>query len=331
MQRLVNYTVPYAPALHPSAFRLLECPPVVACPRYPTLNFVSEPSDKWNCNLCGSDAPYVSLYASGDIIPLQFNLPDVRNINNTGTRSPQIGWRQTDLVNVLWYVRAEVYSFTDCDTPVFSLVDEFCADWWVGYSDKVGSVQTLFIDTSIIAAAGLDGFYLRITTVNDAMADAITLYSEPFLMTVCEETVLLQSDYATIDCEGRDYRNPTDAVLQGLKIPLVVPAADSLTAFYASWRFKGDIKETGNSSEVTENDNRIITKQKITNTSELSLDLMAPYAYKILRAIIRGQNVTVDGVEYTDFGDIAQNVESRNFLPNITCSQICDINNLACD
>lgn len=331
MNILVNYPVIYAPAVHPSAFRQLACPPVVACPSYPSLNFVSEPSARWNCNLCGADMPYTSLFASGDIIPLQFNLPDVRNINNTGTRTPQIGWRQTDLINTLYYVRAEVYSYDDCDTPVFELVDDFCSDWWVGYSDKVGAVQTLFVDTSLIVAAGVDAFYIKITTIDDTLADAITLYSEPFIIDTCKSTLLLQSDYATIDCENRDYRNPTDSVLQGLKVPFVAPVADSLTPFYASWRFEATIKQVGFSSEATVNDNDIVTRQKLTDTYELAFFPLAPYAAEIANAILRGRSVTVDSVEYTNFGDIAQNLEGRSFLPTVSCERVCKIDNLGCN
>lgn len=332
MNLTVNYPLTYAPASHPSAFRLLQCPPIVTCPRYPSLNFVSEPSDKWNCNLCGSDAPYVSLYETGDIIPMQFNLPDIRNINNLGgTLQPSVGWRQSDLSNVFWYVKAEVYSLTDCVTPVFTLVDDFCSDWWVGYSDKVGSIQTLFVDTSIIAAAGLAGFYLKITTVNNLLAPNIVLYSEPFFEVSCQTTQLLQAEYSTIDCENRDYRNPASAAVQGLKVPFVIPAADSLTPFYASWRFEGTFKATGNSSESTFNDNDIVTNQRITDTYELALFPIAAYAFDILKAIIRGSTVTIDGVEYTNFGDISQNLEGRGFLPIISCETICKINNLGCD
>lgn len=331
MNILINYPVSYTPAVHPSAFRQLACPPVVACPTYPTLNFVAEPSDRWNCNLCGGDLPYVSLFKAGDIIPLQFNLPDSRNINNTGTLTPQVGWRQTDLLNPFWYIRAEVFAFDDCDTPIFELVDRFCADWWVGYSDKVGAVQTLFVDTSQIVAAGVEAFYIKITTVDDALADAITLYSEPFIADTCKDTLLFQSNYANTDCENRDYRNPTDSVLNAIKVPFTPPVADSLTPFYASWRFEATIKATGYSSEATINDNDIVTRQKLTDSYEIAFFPLAPYAAKIANAIIRGRSVTVDGVEYENFGDIAQNLEGRNFLPVVSCQRVCKIDNLGCD
>jgi hypothetical protein len=263
---------------------------------------------------------------------MQFNLPDVRNINQlNGTRRPQIGWRQLDLINTFYYIKAEVFSLTDCITPVFSLVDDFCSDWWVGYSDKVGSIQTLFVDTSILSGAGLEGFYLKITTVNDLLVDNIVLYSEPFILDTCKKTLLLQSDYASIDCENRDYREPTSVNIYGLKVPFVAPAAGSLTPFYASWRYEGTFKAIGNASEATLNDNDIIVRQKITDTYELALYPIPPYAYEILKAIIRGKNVTIEGEDYIDFGDIGQNLEGRGFLPIVTCSKVCKINNLSCD
>jgi hypothetical protein len=277
--------------------------------------------------------PYVSLFNAGDIIPLQFNLPDVRNINQvSGTRRPQIGWRQADLINAFYYIRAEIYDAAgDCITPVFELVEDFCADWWVGYSDKIGAIQTLFIDTSLIVAAGVDAFFVKIVTVNDAMTDEITIWSEPFILSGCKQTLQIVSTYPKLDCVPRDYRNPTDATIQGLKVPFVAPAADSLTPFFASWRFEGQIRAVNNSSERTLNDNDVLVRQRIVNAFELTLFPIAPYAYEILAAIIRGEKVLIDGVEYINFGDISSNLEGRTFLPVIGCEQVCKIDNLACD
>jgi len=262
---------------------------------------------------------------------MQFNLPDLRNISNSGTTQPQIGWRQLDLLNAFWYVKAEVFSLTDCVTPVFSLVDEFCSDWWVGYSDKVGSIQTLFVDTSILSSVGLEGFYMKITTINNSLAQDVVLYSEPFILATCKSTLLIQSEYATTDCENRDYRNPTSDAVRGLKTPFVFPLAGSLTPFYASWRFEGTFKAIGNSSEATINDNDIVTSQKVTDTYEASFFPIPPYAFQILKAIVRGSNVLIDGDDYIDFGDINQNLDGNGFLPVVTCAKICKINNLSCD
>lgn len=330
----------YTPASDPSYFRFEVLPPIVECPRYPTLNFVDSRARSWNCQpFCGADSHYFSLYKVGDIIPIQLNLPDVRNINNTGTRRPQVGWRQSDLINNFWYVRAEIYDYADCTTPLFSLVDDFCTDWWVGYSDRVGAIQTLFIDSSLLGVS--EGFLLKIVTINDSLTDEITLWSEPFLRidkkADCKGTVLVQSTYNTIDCENRDYRKPNNdytidgASIYAIKTPFSATGAD-LPAFYSSWRYEAEVIETGNGSEQTLNDNDIIIRQKVIRNYELQFTRpIPPYAYDILTAQLRGASVQIDGDEFVNFGDINKELEgSRMFIPNIPMESICDLKNLRC-
>jgi hypothetical protein len=342
---MARYTLPnpltYTPQIDPSYFRFAVLPTIVECPRYPTLNFVSSRADAWNCaGFCGADKPYWSLYKFGDIIPLQFNLPDVRNINqSTGTPKPQIGWRQTDLVNNFWYVRAEIYDLNDCSTPLFELVDDFCTDWWVGYSDRVGSLQTLFIDTSLINV--FEGFIIKIVTIKDDLTDNITLWSEPFMRidrrASCADTLQIVSTYPAIDCENRDYRTPendytvTGAPIYAIKAPFVA-TGQSLTPFYSSWRYEAQVLEQGNSGEITLNDNDIAIRQRITRQYELQFtSQIPPYIYKIATAQLRAPNITIDGESYINAGDIQKNLEgSRMFLPSVPLEQVCDLRNLKC-
>jgi hypothetical protein len=341
----MRYTLPNTlssiPETEPSYFSFLPLPAIVDCPRYPTLNFVSSRADSWNCAaFCGSEKPYFSLYKFGDIIPIQVNLPDVRNINqSTGTPKPQIGWRQTDTTNNFWYVRCEVYSLSDCTTPIFELVNQFCTDWWVGYSDKVGSIQTLFIDTGTIIVP--DGFILKIVTIKDDLTDNITLWSEPFLKinrkANCNNTLVIRSEYPAIDCENRDYRKPendytvANAGIYAIKAPFTATGA-TLTPFYSSWRYEVDVIAQGDSAESEFNDNDFVIRQRVIRKFNLSfLDMIPPYIYDILTAQLRGTNVTVDGVEYTNIGDIDKETESgRMFLPLVAMEQICDLKNLRC-
>lgn len=342
---MARYTLPntlsYTPQIDPSYMRFAPLPAIVDCPRYPTLNFVDSRAASWNCSgFCGSEKPYFSLYEFGDIIPLQLNLPDVRNINQTGgTPKPQIGWRQTDLVNNFWYVRAEIYSLADCDTPLFSLVDDFCTDWWVGYSDKVGSVQTLFIDTGAIVVP--EGFLVKIVTIKDDLSDNITLWSEPFLRTDrkanCNSTAVVTGRYNTTDCENRDYRTPendytvTGAALYAIKAPFVA-TGQALTPFYTSWRYECEVIETGNSGETELNDNDVVIRQKVIRNYNLEFtDMIPPYVVNILTAQMRGAYVAVDGTEYTNIGDISKETESgRMFIPSVPMERICDLKNLRC-
>lgn len=341
MRYVLPNSLTYTPQSDPSYFRFAPLPAIVECPRYPTLNFVSSRAEYWNCNpFCGAGLPYFSLYKFGDIIPLQVNLPDVRNINNTGTSRPQIGWRQTeDPLNNFWYVRAEIYNLEDCTTPIFSLVDDFCTDWWVGFSDKVGSVQTLFIDTSTIAVP--EGFIVKITTVKDDLTDNITLWSEPFLRTDrkanCNETIILEGQYLSTDCENRDYRNPendytvTGAPLYAIKEPFVA-TGQTLTPFVAKWRFEANVTEQGNNGSIELNDNDIAIRQKIVRNYNLDfLSPIPPYAYNVATAILRAGTVTIDGTIYTTIGDINKDTESgKMFIPSVPLELACDLKNLRC-
>jgi len=331
----------FTPALDPSLFRFEVLPAIVECPRYPTLNFNSSRADAWNCaGFCGAEKPYFSLYKFGDIIPLQLNLPDVRNINNIGgTPKPQIGWRQTDLLNNFWYVRAEIYSLSDCDTPLFSLVDDFCTDWWVGYSDRVGSLQTLFIDTGTIIVP--EGFIVKIVTIKDDLSDNITLWSEPFLRTDrkadCNDTAVITGRYNAIDCESRDYRTPendytvVDAPIYAIKVPFSATGA-TLTPFYTSWRYEAEVIEQGNTASTEFNDNDIAIRQSITRNFNLDFTAqIPPYIYDILTAQLRSPHVEIDGEKYTNIGDIAKETESgRMFVPSVPLEQVCDLKNLKC-
>lgn len=338
-QYALIYPLPNVPTTDPAYSNYAICPPVVECPRYPALNFVDTRADTWNCiGFCGADSDYYSLYKVGDVIPLQLNLPDVRNINNIGTRRPQIGWRQTDLINPFYYVSCDVFDLNDCTTPILELVDQFCTDWWCGYSDAFGSLQTLFVDTGQISVP--EGFILRVTTWDDLLNQRIVVWSEPFMRidkrASCEATVLIQSRYPSVDCENRDYRKPendyslTGAPLYAVKIPFI--EGISLTHFYTSWRYEGEVLEQGNSSEQTFNDNDVLVQQKIIRQYNFETTAkLPPYAYDILTAQMRGVSVTIDNVEYTNVGDITKEIEGgKMFMPSVPLERVCNLNNLRC-
>lgn len=331
----ITYPVIYAPATEQSYSRLLDLPPRVACPRYPILNFTSSLGQQWNCQKCAHHA-YFGLFERGDKIPLQLNLRDDRNgilFPPSTVSNPQVGWRQTDLVNNFWYIRAELYDgSTTSPTLIYSLVDDFCSDWWTGYSDLVGSIQTLIIDTSLFPL-NLDSFRVKIVTIDAAGADVITLWSEPFCVQNCTGSVLIQGAYSGVDCYNRDYRNPTGGNgITAIKTPFVVPALDSLTPFYSSWRFAGSLVANGYTSEQTLNDNNVVIRTVQTSTYRLIIaELIPPYAAQILAAMLQSGAFTVDGVSYNTASDVLKNIDfSLAFLPNIDLTKICEINNLKC-
>lgn len=341
MALTVTYPIIYAPAVENSFTRVVDLPPFVACPRYPILNFTSTRGQQWNCQKC-TISPYFGLYEVGDKIPIQLNLPDARNgiISGTGDVSnPLIGWRQSDLSNPFWYVKAEIYDgSTVAPTLIYSLVDQFCSDWWVGYSNLVGSVQTLIIDTSLLPL-GVTMFRVKVTTVNPLLADEIVVWSEPFCTNKhCTTNVKLEGSYSTIDCYNRDYRQPVAGATSKFKyIHTLANATNPVgyipTPFYSSWRVRGEVVQTGFGAEKTLNDLGKVVKFKRIETSQLVVaEMMPPYAAQIISSILQADQFTVDGVQYDDATDVSKNEDAgREFFPSIELIKNCSVNNNACD
>jgi hypothetical protein len=336
MALIINYPVPYTPATEQSFTRFAEVPPFVSCPQYPILNFTSSLGQQWNCQLCAHQ-PYFSLYEFGDIIPLQFNLPDVRNAAFFGSiAQPNIGWRQTDLLNNFWYIRAEIYDgSTTSPTLIYSLVDQFCSDWWVGYSNLVGSVQTLFIDTAMLPL-GTTTFRVKIVTIDAAGADDITIWSEPFCVGAgCSETLIVSGEYATKDCYNRDYREPNTTTLKWVHTPFNAsnPVGYVPTRFYTSWRYSGVVVSDSFASENELNDLDRVVRSKSIETYRLILsEAIPPYVARILAATLQGSRFAVDGITYNTATQVSKNIlGTLAFLPNIELTKTCQINNNQCD
>lgn len=313
-------------------------PPVVDCPRFGAVGFVDSLAAQWNCVYsCGGDRSYWQPYKVGDIIPMQFGLPDVRNINQNGSRRPNIGWRQTDLVNNFWYIKADLYSLADCNTPILRLVDTFCSDWWVGYSNKVGYLQTLFVDTGMFSVA--DGFFIRVATIGDDLQERIVLYSEPFMrvdrLASCPKTLLLESTYRTIDCENRDYRTPENdysvpnASIYGIRVPFVGDGSTPLTPFRASVRVAAELLQTGSSFEKITNDNNATLRQTVISGATLQfVEKIPPYQFRAVSACLYGDALTIDGERWDIEGAIEKNLESgKMFLPAVSMTARCEIKN----
>lgn len=332
----VNIPVAFVPQDDPAYLRFSPLPPVVSCPRYDGVGFVGGIADTWNCTpFCGGDNTYFQPFKVGDIIPIQLGLPDIRNINQNGSRKPQIGWRQTDLLNTLYYIKADLYSLADCNTPIAQLVGDFCVDWWVGYSSKVGYLQTLFVDTSMFSVA--EGFYLRIATIGDDLLEKIVLYSEPFVRTdklaSCPQTVLLQSQYRVIDCESRDYRKPENnyalpADIYAIRVPFVANGT-TLTPFYSSVRVAAEIMQDGKSPEKITNDNNATLRQTVITGARLQfVEKIPPYQFRAVTACVFGDNFTIDGERWDVEGAANKELESgKMFLPDVPIVSRCEIKN----
>ena len=330
---IIFYPVVYAPAVENSYTQLLDLPPRVSCPRYPVLNFTSSLAQQWNCQKC-TIQPYFSQFQVGDIIPIQLNLPDKRNNFLFGTDVPNLGWQQADLVNPFWYIKAELYNgSTTAPALILSRADLFCSDWWVGYSDRVGSVQTLFVDTSLFPI-GTTTFRIKITTINNAFADDIVLWSEPFCVANdCKNTVVVSGTYASVDCENRDYRDPD--LLNFIHTPFngSNPLGYLPTPFYTSWRFHGLVSKQSFGAEKILNDLDKVVSAKSSQIDRLTLsEILPPYAAEILATTLQGGEFYIDNEQYNTASDVNKNInKGLGFLPSIDLTKTCNISNRKCN
>lgn len=333
MAIIIDYPVPYAPVVEDSFSRIMKLLPIVDCPQLNTPPFIGDSqANGWNCNLCASDAPYHNLWKRGDIIPFQAYGVDQANAD---PKAPTIGFLDSAsgvVAGTNYYVKLEVYDW-DCVTLLFDQADAVCSDYWVGFSEKIGSIQTFFLDTSTLALAQ-EIFRVKITTYDSLGAVVSETWSEPFCLASCATpyTVLMQGFHPVEDCLQRQYITPDNALGgAGSQTPL--------TDYYTSWRFAGELINIGTTQERVLNDNDKVLSNKVRTNFQIAMRKIPPYTKEILSTIITSTTVLIDpddgnGLqEYEEFTDIAKNIDNgtRMFLPRIECVQICEIDGFKCD
>lgn len=319
------------PTVEPSFGTSLGMPPFVTCPVFDQPPFIG-PSQglSWNCNRCGSDSLFFSLWAENDIIPFQISAGDPANANPT---NPTIGFKDTGTgltPGVDYYVKIELLD-SDCSTVIFDNADQFCSDYWVSFSPKIGPYQTFFVDTSLFPA-NQNVWRIRLQTYLPSGAVASITYTEIFKKVRCEPTLLMQSVHAINDCLDHQYETPENFVGPS------VPPAGSPTPFFLRWRFAGELTHTGFVNERQVNDNDDVLSIKKRKVFELTFRKMPPFAATILDTITSVSVVQIDSdgsgfQNYEEATDISKRIESgtRMFKPLINVTQICEIDEFKCD
>ena len=168
------------PTVEPSFGRSLVMPPIVTCPVFDQPPFIGPVlGNGWNCNRCGSDSLFFSLWAEGDVIPFQIAAGDPGA--NPDATNPIIGFKDTGtgvVAGTDYYVKIELLD-SDCTTVIFDNADQFCSDYWVSFSNKVGPYQTFFVDTSLFPV-NQNVWRVRLTTYLASGAVGSVTYTEIF-------------------------------------------------------------------------------------------------------------------------------------------------------
>lgn len=284
----------------------------VTCEEKPPIGFTYSIEQQHNCNLSCASVQYMNLYKVGDILPFQFNMQWHR-IDDSSTNNQLIGWHQQGDNDFDYAFKAELYGI-DCDTPIYTLVNDFTSDYWSGFSNITGSVQTLFVDTAKFP--DLYQFRLRISSVEkvriddeDVLQEVEVYWSEPFVKAdPCIETVFIQSWYESIDNDiyfNHDYRDVDGVNIKAVKLPLT--PITGVTPYYNARRYQGVMLMTSMPRENTTNDNEDLIKTNLSYMWNFRGSVLPMYAALELNNIIGGK------VVYVTY-DLGLGLETREFI-----------------
>jgi hypothetical protein len=286
------------------------------CPELPP-GFLLNDTDSWNCNLCGSDSAFFAPYERGDVIPFQTQFADNFNVPESVLSAGFLTTTSTDN-----YIKVELQDC--CGVTIYDEIDLFCEVFWVGYSVKTGSLQTWFVNTGLFPT-NLDCFRLKITYYRNPSAPVIerVIYTE-YYKEVADcgsftDTALIESTYADFDCNGNYYNTVSNFL------------GNQNNAYYNSMRIHGNVEFFGDSESVTENDRNIVISKDITENYGIISGVVPPYSVKRLAQTVRGNAVTVDGIQYQNFTYDAKPDDSRMFLLDLNFVKKCSLNNKSCE
>lgn len=294
-----------------------DVPVRYACPIL-SGGFLINETDGWNCNLCGSATEFNQPYVKGDIIPFQTRFADNYNIPNSvltaGIKSLLSGSN--------FYLKIELLDGNGILVSDFA--NDFCSDYWVGYSEKVGSVQTWFVNTGLLPddlkCWKLKLTYYRYNTDTMMAEEERVIYTEPFQeVHECDVTVKIESVYSNTDCNNNYYRTLDNYL------------GTSNLAYYNSIRIFGEVDDNGDTSEIDTNDRSVTTSQTVTYNFIVISSMVPPYFYRRVSQAVRGRTVTIDGIEYIKFELSEKPNDLKMFPLDVVFKQECIIDEQQCN
>jgi len=283
----------------------------------------------WNCKLCANDLPYFNPVVAGDTLDFQFQqIDDWNGIDPNVAGFGSLGWG----IFLDGFVK-------DCCTDEYIMdggypksIVNYALKKFVGvYPDtyyngviNYKSMQQIRLDVDAILSdlnaqfPGSGCFYFEFVFYPASAGTNTYLYSEPYKVARCKDTVLIEGIYGKKDCFG--YWSSEDIIgdttvsdIYAYNNRLRIPGKLETANFTINKEYVGTYQTTV-SNEIIEN--YILYTNRI--------------PYKITRQmvdILSATQVFIDGDEYVVDGEISKNNEigSQWFceipLRNVTCSK----------
>lgn len=322
-----------------------------------TTNAVTSPgiicdvSDGWNCNRCGNDKIYYNPVVPGDTLYFQLQVQNTKNapagvkFKAPGANyfslpfAPKIkyNWYHNSQNASYWTIRAQIFDACDNSEYVVSghngiddIIDQACiflaqdlaaSAKLMPVNAQYKWVQNLQITIPASLPVGFpDSFYIKFTIKDYANATS-ELYTEPFRIVTCQNTVVLEGIYNRKDCLHQVYDatgakypsidlNPVPYLLDGAYL---FPARNILGAYRNVIRIPGEIKHSGTNiiKDIPERQCESIktSKQEI---YRLRTQMLPPYVAEKIGLVLAGRTcyMTSDDVGTVQFptsGNLTKN------------------------
>lgn len=247
--------------------------------------YICSPTDSWNCNLCGNDSSYFNPIAAGDTLYFQLQIQNNKNYSSgvkfKGPGANYFSLPSTPRIKYGWYHHSQNPSYQTIRAQIF----DACTDTEYkksgdsfNYIDTITDQASVMLVQDVKASAKMlptnaqykwvqnlqitlpatlpndfpNVFYIKFT-IKDYSNGTSELYTEPYKVVNCLDTVLIEGVYGKEDCLFMTYQagmnlkpnqdmNPVPYVLDALYL---YPNRPITAAYRNLFRIPGSIVKSG--------------------------------------------------------------------------------------
>ena len=228
----------------------------------------------FNCNLELGETPYCLKYEAGGSFDIQLRVIDEFNPDAT---IPAAGWGS--------FIKAELL---DSDGVIISTDHTaFASDYVVGYTEGVGSYQTIRIDFDLCEGLAGTCFSIKFRVFNVALEETEVYCTETFTkLQDCEDLLYIESTYSYLDCCGNYY---------GIGESFIGSSNFVYSNRIGIW---ADLLNETGGVEI-ESFGSIRTNTVVRDVKNVSLLEKIPYyLHKYIKNVLAGENIFVNSNEY---------------------------------
>ena len=231
-------------------------------------------SQLFNCQQEEGETPFCLKYESGGEFDIQLRVIDEFNPDPT---NPVSGWGL--------FIKAELI---DSDGVVVSTDHTaFSSEYVVGYTEEIGSYQTIKLDFDLCEGLAGECFSVKFRVFDDVAAETEVYCTESFKkINDCEDLLYIESVYNWLDCCGNFY---------GVADSFVGSSNFAYSNKIGVWA----VLQNEEGSVSIELSGTIRSTTTIRDQKNVSLLEKIPfYLHKYIRNVLAGENIFINSNEY---------------------------------